>query len=1005
MEANEPGAYGRIAGLLRAAAFRTRTRRIRVALGLGLLGSGGAALVCALLARPARPWALALPPLVLAVAARLWPLPGQRAAVAALALSDLSLRSALRSAVELHPFVVGGDGLSVRLVEAHAAATAGRLGEVDLSRALPAPFSRIVLVAGLVLVAADFLLARFGLAPIAAGFAGTPSASRAGLAREPITGDIELTYLYPAHTHLPPRTVTGTDGAITAPAGTQVRVRTRADRPVVAAAAVINGVAAPLSVSSGRDLSGTLICRKAGSYVFRFLDARGRTLAEGPPMPIVLQADLSPTVVIDAPRQKSEVDPKAVVSIRWHASDDYGLSEVALIFRTPGSPAERRVLLEKAPQTPTRLSGEASFDLAPLHLSPGDTVSYTVEALDNDDVSGPKSGRAAAHTLDVFSAVEHHREAIAAVRVLWEKVVLLLADRIDEKIRTAPSPAGADSRALTLCDQLERMGRKLRREPSGPAGLAAALLAVATGERARASETLDAREALRRPWNSPEGGARLAVALAAEITGLERDVPYLERLLDEQTLRDLFSLQKELSSRRAELAKLIETYREKPTPELRAAILAQLARFRERLTELQAREAELAKGITDEHFNRRALAQVAKEHDVGKGLQDIEQRLARGDVEGAMKALDEMGSSLDRMQDDFQQLAGEAGQRYPGLARKLQAFQRDVDAAADEERRLSQETDGVREQAREAAARRASASRALVRELARQAAEAEEELSKVPDETLPRGLFGEDALGDAREAAGTLRKALEASDLDEARTAVGKALPRVEELQGGLSREEAVAREWSGPGGALSPPGKLTEARRHARGALRPLQDIRDALDRLFRAQEAALSPAARQRLGQLAGRQERLREHLGQVRRDMKAVEDTAPLFGPSAQEQIEGAGAQMGEAASSLRGRRPGSAVEHEESALQNLETLRQAAKAGKGQGGGIPLPMISGDDEGGGDTGEPAPGEKVVIPRADQYQVPPEFRRDILDAMRQAPPRQYEEEVKKYYREIVR
>ena len=44
-------------------------------------------------------------------------------------------------------------------------------------------------------------------------------------------------------------------------------------------------------------------------------------------------------------------------------------------------------------------------------------------------------------------------------------------------------------------------------------------------------------------------------------------------------------------------------------------------------------------------------------------------------------------------------------------------------------------------------------------------------------------------------------------------------------------------------------------------------------------------------------------------------------------------------------------------------------------------------------------------MVVPGADQYQVPAEFRRDILDAMKQRPPASFEDQVKHYYQEIVK
>ncbi len=1014
-------AYDRIAQLLGAVLRRQRGERVRAGLGAGLLVDGvwalGAALAGPRLVPPWGLWPLALLPLVLSAVAAAWPLPREAAAAASLRLSDLGLRSALRSAVELRQLAAArGAGASRDLIEAHAIATAERVGEVNVARARPAGVSSWLLAAGLLFVALDLLLGTAGPPGLVAGFAALlsprPAAgARSSAARDPITSDVTLTYLYPAHTHLAPRTVTGTDGTITAPAGTQVRLQTRADRAVAAAAAVVDGASVPLDVAGGRDLSGTLVVRRAGSYRFRFLGAGGRTLAEGPPIPIALQADAPPEVAIDAPTDGFEVQPHDLVGIRWRASDDYGLSQVALVYRAPGRPGETRVILRKTPEAPRHLRGEDHLDLAPLSLSPGDTLSYTVEALDNDAVEGPKSGRAPARTLKVFSAAEHHREALEAARALWEKLVLVLADRVDEKVdrpRMAESAAeAADGRALALCDRMEVASRKLHADAAAPAGLTAALATVAREERSRASATVDARDWAHVRSFSGGGGraAPLAAALEEEIAGLERDVPYLEKLLDAQTVEDLVALEKELAARRRELAALFEKYRRSPTPELRAALMAQLARLKERFAELLDREAKLAKGLSDEHLNHRALEDLNQGHDIGANLDAVEKKLATGDVDGAMKELDEMGNLLDEMQGRLQRLAGEAGNQYPGLARKLSDFQRDLGALADGQRQLARDTEAVRDRARKLLERQAPALRELAHKLAREAAQAEGELGRVPPETLPPGLYGEDIRAAATGAVGRLRQALEAGDVDEAGHEVEKAVPKVEEIESGLDREARIARSYGGLGGALPGADRLAEAHGHAQGALRPLHDIAAALQKLRPDESAALDPADRRRLGQMARRQAQLERQLGQVRQDMQAVQQSAPLFDPSAQRQLDGAGDGMEAARGSLEGSQPGPAAEHAQDALQRLEAVRDAMRRGGrgGSGSGMPLPFLAGGDE--GSTGAPSADEKVVIPGADQYQVPPEFRRDILDAMRQKPPPQYEEQVKKYYQEIVR
>ena len=46
-----------------------------------------------------------------------------------------------------------------------------------------------------------------------------------------------------------------------------------------------------------------------------------------------------------------------------------------------------------------------------------------------------------------------------------------------------------------------------------------------------------------------------------------------------------------------------------------------------------------------------------------------------------------------------------------------------------------------------------------------------------------------------------------------------------------------------------------------------------------------------------------------------------------------------------------------------------------------------------------------EKVEIPDAEQFQAPREYRKDLLDAMKQGAPDRYKEQVKRYYEELVK
>jgi hypothetical protein len=403
------------------------------------------------------------------------------------------------------------------------------------------------------------------------------------------------------------------------------------------------------------------------------------------------------------------------------------------------------------------------------------------------------------------------------------------------------------------------------------------------------------------------------------------------------------------------------------------------------------------------------MDELSKDKDLAGDLDKVKKSLAEGNVEDALKALDAMANALDSMQGKLEEAAGEAGQKNPELARKVDALSKDLGKLTEAQKRLAGDTEQVRQRYRKALEQRAPASPALLQKLKELVTMAKGQLDQIPDTTLPQGLFGEDPLATTREKVTELGRALDVKDLDQALHSAEQAAVGAQEVENGLGREAEIARAYGGaraddPSGAE----KLAQAHGHAQAAVPPLEQVRAELAKLFPDQERMLSPADRKKMGELSQKQSQLRDQLGQVQKDLQDVQQSAPLFDPSAAKKVDQAGNEMRGAQHSLNNRQPSKAVEQEQGALEQLDALAQSMKAAKGGGAGgqpFPLPFASGDENGQGSEGQSFDHEKVVIPGADQYRVPPEFRRDILDAMRQKAPQQYEDQVKKYYQEIVR
>jgi hypothetical protein len=163
-------------------------------------------------------------------------------------------------------------------------------------------------------------------------------------------------------------------------------------------------------------------------------------------------ADEPPTVVLEgAPRKVmlAMARDDGSIPIRYEAQDDHGLREIHLVLRS-GVREERRVL--------ARLDGETRLDRGGHVLRARDPfikkshapVEVTVEAKDNDPVTGPKWGASAAIVVVPPDVGEPAAERLRALRKLRDLIVDHLASRLSHGV-----PAPLSERAAFLKEEIE----------------------------------------------------------------------------------------------------------------------------------------------------------------------------------------------------------------------------------------------------------------------------------------------------------------------------------------------------------------------------------------------------------------------------------------------------------------------------------------------------------------------------------------------------------------------
>jgi hypothetical protein len=164
--------------------------------------------------------------------------------------------------------------------------------------------------------------------------------------------------------------------------------------------------------------------------------------------------DEAPVVKLEgAPTTVKLIDTPSV-ALKYEASDDHGLREIALVLRS-GTEIDRRVLSRLSSDTKTARGGEELSTREPFFRSSFLPVEVTIEARDNDAVMGPKWGRSAAIVVVPPDVGEPEARRYAALLRIRDAFVDLAAPRVTKDLareKDLPALARAEVDAQRTTD-------------------------------------------------------------------------------------------------------------------------------------------------------------------------------------------------------------------------------------------------------------------------------------------------------------------------------------------------------------------------------------------------------------------------------------------------------------------------------------------------------------------------------------------------------------------------
>jgi hypothetical protein len=806
----------------------------------------------------------------------------------------------------------------------------------------------------------------------------------AQISREPLAGDVRITYDFPAYTGLPRQVIEGSTGDLHALRGTRVQIEMRPLRSARQARLLLgeNGETGTIVANLHRGkLSVSLALDESGSYRLWLQPFLGRPVREDRAHRIVVESDQPPEVDIVGPSDRLEIDTPRPIEFAYHARDDFGLAEITLVYRVNDGPEQRTLL--KNVQGMREVRTTTTFEPATAMLTPGAQVAYHVEARDRDEISGSKVGVSRTLYLVVQNPREDLEEHLAREHDVLDKLITSLADRIEMGgLDKAAEPQDRLARLRTIHQaeaahliQLGHLIEHQRRE----GGMNRILVSTLSAVSARLGKLLhDEGETLAvtggkgdRSGN-PALLAKMHASSARHIAELEHVVLALDDLVGRQRLDDLAAIGKELVDAHKRLQDLLERYKATGDEQLRRQIEREVRELRARIAELATKIAEVKarNEVSTEWMNlpdtAKAMAQVAR----------LDSLLSKGDARSLGEALTELGDSLASLHELLDQKAGDYGNaRFPQENRALAELSRKIGELEVDQRQVASDSQSLAKEVDGELSRRVEAQQAEFLAKARQKLD---QIQRKISAGLPRelGNTAETTTESVRENVRQLRRLLPAKEWSEAAREAERMVTGLGHLQRLTGRHMAQGRSASQ---------NLATYDDQVDAAAQIARELAADLARVVPRGGDVMSTEQRGRTRNLSERQSSIEERTRGLSHEIAGREDSVPGAGQTSNE-LEEISDQMRQAEQDLQ---QGSAHEgagRASEVAQRLAKLRQS--------------MGRKPSDGSRPSREP-----VRIPDAQAYKAPREWRQELMEAMREKAPEKFRDEVRRYYEELVR
>ncbi|MGC9336812.1 MAG: hypothetical protein ACP5EQ_01785 [Candidatus Cloacimonadia bacterium] len=225
---------------------------------------------------------------------------------------------------------------------------------------------------------------------------------------KPVINSLDISYLYPKYSQLPSKTENNASGNIIALKGTKISLTITVNNELLDYRIVFSdGTTWKLEKVGDFQYTTSFSVEKNGTYHFYLEDILHNT---NQPIEYTIYAeeDIPPRIEILAPAKDKILAQSMTEDIEFLATDDFGISEIQIIFKKNDEDYTSRTIQKNINQTTVRST--YTFDLGDQNLLPGDVIFYYLFVSDNCTVPESQKSKSKIYLLKFPSTEELYDE-------------------------------------------------------------------------------------------------------------------------------------------------------------------------------------------------------------------------------------------------------------------------------------------------------------------------------------------------------------------------------------------------------------------------------------------------------------------------------------------------------------------------------------------------------------------------------------------------------------------